>query len=238
MKKLCLCMILFSLSMYGGLSKEFYYEIFDYSVNWYDFSASPYDNVTAKAWIPSRPSELLTTENGKIAYIDIAGISILYFNIGEFETDWTTGEYIEVIVQDHNNISEGWNSDFKLDSDVLDPLFDGPSFGTGQGIIVSVFNHWDSINDEIIPETVTLYQNYPNPFNPATNIKFSLRKTGNIELSVYNISGQLVRKVLDKEMAAGYHSIKFVADDLNSGMYFYKLKACGKELTKKMLRVK
>jgi len=93
-------------------------------------------------------------------------------------------------------------------------------------------------SDNVLPLATELYQNYPNPFNPATNIKFSLSKSGKVELSVYNIAGQLVRRLVDKEMSAGFHSVKFEADNLNSGMYFYKLKANGKELTKKMLMVK
>ena len=93
-------------------------------------------------------------------------------------------------------------------------------------------------NDNVLPLTTELFQNYPNPFNPATNIKFTLNKSGKVELSVFNIAGQLVRKVIEREMAAGFHSIKFEAVNLNSGMYFYKLKAGGKELTKKMLIVK
>ncbi|HAQ60522.1 TPA: hypothetical protein DCR49_00725 [Candidatus Delongbacteria bacterium] len=92
--------------------------------------------------------------------------------------------------------------------------------------------------ESVLPRTTELYQNYPNPFNPATNIKFALSKSGKVELSVFNIAGQLVRKIIDKEMAAGYHNVKFEADDLNSGLYFYKLIAGGKELTKKMLMVK
>mgnify|MGYP001021889305 CR=1 FL=1 len=93
-------------------------------------------------------------------------------------------------------------------------------------------------SDNILPITTELYQNYPNPFNPATNIKFSLKHAGKVELSVYNIAGQLVRKLVDKEMEAGYLSVLFEADDLNSGLYFYKLKSGKTELSRKMLIVK
>jgi len=101
---------------------------------------------------------------------------------------------------------------------------------------------WDptGIEDDesALPLTTKLYQNYPNPFNPVTNIKFDLNKAGKVELSIYNIAGQLVRKIVDKEMPAGYHSVRFEADDLNSGMYFYTLKTADKKLTRKMLMVK
>jgi len=93
-------------------------------------------------------------------------------------------------------------------------------------------------NEPALALTTKLYQNYPNPFNPVTNIKFDLNKTGKVELSIYNIAGQLVRKLVDKEMSAGYHSVRFEADDLNSGMYFYMLKTNDKKLTRKMIMVK
>ncbi|MBU4487420.1 MAG: T9SS type A sorting domain-containing protein, partial [Candidatus Delongbacteria bacterium] len=93
-------------------------------------------------------------------------------------------------------------------------------------------------SDNILPLTTELFQNYPNPFNPVTNIKFDLSKTGKVELSVYNIAGQLVKKLVDKKMPAGYHSVRFVANDLNSGLYYYTLKTSDKKLTRKMLMVK
>ncbi|MBU4486249.1 MAG: T9SS type A sorting domain-containing protein, partial [Candidatus Delongbacteria bacterium] len=93
-------------------------------------------------------------------------------------------------------------------------------------------------NESSLPLTIKLYQNYPNPFNPVTNIKFDLSKTGKVELSVYNIAGQLVKKIVDKEISAGYHSVRFEANDLNSGMYFYTLRTSDKKLTRKMLMIK
>jgi predicted outer membrane repeat protein len=97
-----------------------------------------------------------------------------------------------------------------------------------------------SIEDDgtALPRTAELYQNYPNPFNPATNIRFALSRPGHVELNVYNVLGQFVKKLADKDFVAGYHSVRFEADDLNSGVYYYRLKAEGKELTKKMLLVK
>jgi hypothetical protein len=97
-----------------------------------------------------------------------------------------------------------------------------------------------SIEDDgsALPHTAELYQNYPNPFNPTTSIRFALSRPGHVELAVYNVLGQFVKKLADKDFVAGYHSVLFEADYLNSGVYYYRLKAEGKELTKKMLMVK
>ncbi len=77
------------------------------------------------------------------------------------------------------------------------------------------------------PLQFTLSQNYPNPFNPSTNINFSIAKDSKVTLNIYNVLGQKVVEVLNSNLPAGVHSIKFNASNLNSGIYFYKLEAKG-----------
>ncbi|NQV19234.1 MAG: T9SS type A sorting domain-containing protein [Armatimonadetes bacterium] len=77
--------------------------------------------------------------------------------------------------------------------------------------------------------------NYPNPFNPTTTISFSLQNNSNVELSVYNIKGQLVETLVNDYKPAGEHSIVWNAENQASGIYFYKLKAGEYSKTKKML---
>ncbi|MGD9489271.1 MAG: T9SS type A sorting domain-containing protein [Calditrichaceae bacterium] len=75
----------------------------------------------------------------------------------------------------------------------------------------------------IIPVNYALAQNYPNPFNPETNIHFSLVKSGHVSLVVYNTLGQKVATLIDDNMNAGAHDTKFIASNLSSGVYFYRL---------------
>jgi hypothetical protein len=89
-----------------------------------------------------------------------------------------------------------------------------------------------------LPFKTELSQNYPNPFNPETKINFSLSNSSNVKLNIYNVTGQLVEKLIDKKLTAGYHSKIFKADKLNSGIYYYTLKADGKKISKKMVLVK
>ncbi len=80
-----------------------------------------------------------------------------------------------------------------------------------------------------------LGQNFPNPFNPSTTIKFSLPRDGHVSLNVYDVSGHLVAKVLDRDMTEGDHEVGFRADGLASGVYFYRLTAGDMTTTKKMI---
>jgi len=96
----------------------------------------------------------------------------------------------------------------------------------------------NNIEDENSITGTRLYQNYPNPFNPATTIRFSLKESSHIDLSVFNVKGELVSKLVNKEMKKGSHNITFNAEYLNSGLYYYRIKTTGKVITRKMLLVK
>ena len=97
------------------------------------------------------------------------------------------------------------------------------------------------------PNDYQLYQNYPNPFNPITKIKFSIPtnqigETSNVKIVVYDILGNEVATVLDKELLPGSYEIEFGAmidnRQLVSGIYFYQLRTGGFVHTKKMLLLK
>ena len=93
------------------------------------------------------------------------------------------------------------------------------------------------------PDVFTLKQNYPNPFNPNTWIKFNLNKPVHVELSIYNVLGQKIRTLMDKNMQAGSHSIHWNGLDnreraLPSGLYFYRIKAGNKTDSRKMILIK
>ncbi len=91
---------------------------------------------------------------------------------------------------------------------------------------------------ENIPSEYQLSQNYPNPFNPTTKISFSIPKATNVELSVFNILGQKVATLVNKELAAGSYKYDFDASNLTSGIYFYKLQAKDYSQVRKMMLLK
>ncbi len=78
-----------------------------------------------------------------------------------------------------------------------------------------------------LPTKFGLEQNYPNPFNPSTIINFSLAIDAAVTLKVYDLLGQEIHSFINTEMKAGYHSYKFDASKLSSGIYLYQLTAKG-----------
>ncbi|MBN1968520.1 MAG: agmatine deiminase family protein [Candidatus Delongbacteria bacterium] len=91
---------------------------------------------------------------------------------------------------------------------------------------------------EQVPGKVELVGNYPNPFNPETSIVFSLDKTSNVNFTVYNAAGELVKSSNELKFNSGKNSIKFDASGLNSGVYFYRLSTGRNIVNGKMLLVK
>lgn len=100
-----------------------------------------------------------------------------------------------------------------------------------------------SLEDEVsklnTPRQFALKQNYPNPFNPATNIEFSLDKAQQVNLEIYNISGQLVKTVLHNSYKqSGTHHVVIDMAGFSSGVYYYRLISKTNTVTKKMTLIK
>ena len=89
-------------------------------------------------------------------------------------------------------------------------------------------------------ENYELFQNYPNPFNPVTKIKFSVPENGsNVKLAVFNTKGEQVVTLIDGAFKAGMHSATFNAENLNSGVYYYRLSVDGAvKAVRRMVMVK
>jgi len=88
------------------------------------------------------------------------------------------------------------------------------------------------------PDKFRLYANYPNPFNSSTEIKFDLPQNSFINLSIYNVMGQKVDELVNRNLSAGSHRIRWNADRLPSGLYYYRLQAGTNHLVKKMILMK
>jgi hypothetical protein len=80
--------------------------------------------------------------------------------------------------------------------------------------------------------------NYPNPFNPSTNITFRLVAPSRVNLTVYNVTGQVVTTLVDQYLEAGKHSFPFDGSHVASGVYFYRLQTETARETRKMILVK
>jgi hypothetical protein len=130
---------------------------------------------------------------------------------------------------------------YNMDGDIW--LSEGPVFTVeGQPQIVEV--EAGSFNGAVMNAKVTdvprewkLSQNYPNPFNPTTVIEFSLKKTTDWKLTIYNILGQTVNRFSGTQ-DIGLKKIEWDAQSYASGVYFYKLEAGDFSDTKKMVLLK
>jgi hypothetical protein len=89
-----------------------------------------------------------------------------------------------------------------------------------------------------IPEVYSLAQNYPNPFNPSTSIKFNVPKLSNVKLVVYDIVGREVATLVNGMTKPGSYEALFNAENLASGVYFYRLDAGDFTDVKKMVLIK
>lgn len=105
-----------------------------------------------------------------------------------------------------------------------------------------VEGHYNDITDvkqtDLNVLAYKLNQNYPNPFNPSTMISFSIPQREMVTLDIYNLLGQKVTSLVNKEFDAGDYNVQFDAGNLAAGTYFYTLKAGSYLSTKKMMLIK
>jgi hypothetical protein len=99
------------------------------------------------------------------------------------------------------------------------------------------------VSGGVLPNEFALEQNCPNPFNPETVISFSLEKTANTSLEVYNCLGQRVRVLFTGNQPTGKQTVRFDGTDdtgaqLASGVYLYRLRVGDQQLTRKMVLLK
>ncbi|KAA3615828.1 MAG: T9SS C-terminal target domain-containing protein [Calditrichaeota bacterium] len=83
----------------------------------------------------------------------------------------------------------------------------------------------------------SLSQNYPNPFNPSTTINYQLKTKSYVQLTVYDISGRQIKKIVDQHQNIGHYSVTFDASNLTSGIYVYRLKSGLYEQSRKMILI-
>jgi len=89
-----------------------------------------------------------------------------------------------------------------------------------------------------LPTEFNLNQNYPNPFNPSTTISFSLPEVSFVSLKVFNTLGEEIEMLVSEELSSGSYKFDWNANNLPSGIYFYKLQSENFVETKKMILLK
>ncbi|HUN66153.1 MAG TPA: YCF48-related protein [Bacteroidota bacterium] len=118
----------------------------------------------------------------------------------------------------------------------------GSSFSTG--IYQRMVGHYNGPTTLVregppmLPSSVSLEQNYPNPFNPSTTIRFSLPRASRVVLTIFDITGREVARLVDATLPPGVYLERWNAMGYASGMYYYRLTAGTTSATKPMVLMK
>ncbi len=132
---------------------------------------------------------------------------------------------------------------------VLREFEDMARFEIADGIVFDAESHSNpvvtlgALEVETTPAEFALLQNYPNPFNPETTIKYNLAETGDVNLRIYNIVGQVVRTLVAERQPAGRYEVRWSGTDdrgmaVSSGIYFYQITAGGFRDVKRLMLLK
>jgi chitinase len=109
--------------------------------------------------------------------------------------------------------------------------------GKTLNIVTSIYS------EKLLAEGYKLYDNYPNPFNPSTTIKFEIKESGFVNLSIYDVLGNKVKTLINEEKQSGIYEVVFLAKDendlpLSSGIYFYRIETEKFSAAKKLMLIK
>jgi len=95
-----------------------------------------------------------------------------------------------------------------------------------------------SIDGRLSPQTFALHTNYPNPFNPSTQLSYDLAESGVVELTIYDVNGNEISKLVQGYQTAGSYTLTFSATNMPSGIYVARLSSGMHSLTRKMILMK
>ena len=91
---------------------------------------------------------------------------------------------------------------------------------------------------EAVPSSFALESNYPNPFNPTTTIPFALPEAAEVTIAVYDLLGRRMAVLVEGELSAGRHEVRFQADHLSSGLYLVRMQAGAFSEVRRMMLLK
>jgi len=153
--------------------------------------------------------------------------------IGLFASDGTTPIDTLTFGKQETDVSYGRNPDGANNWQT----FTTPTPGASN-VVTAVYEY-----DSSLPVHFELQQNYPNPFNPATSIAYELPANGLVTLKIYDIFGNEIKTLVKEVKAAGAYQDTWNGTDRNgkkvsSGIYFYRLQANGRSLTRSMILLK
>lgn len=164
---------------------------------------------------------------------------LLLVNLPSFITtcDATTDITVSGVVTEKDNTPLS-NAKVSFISDLGETFSTFTDINGNYSVTLAIYT---PVKEEKQPE-FKLHQNYPNPFNPSTTIEFELKKSSDVRLDIYNITGQKIRTLESGYLQTGYHSYRWDGLDnkgraVSAGVYIYSLKSDGFVQSKKMTLV-
>ena len=250
---------LFTTSNNTVLASVTYYGIYrtENQGNGWEISSEglPMENFLAESFAENQKGEIfcgtgnngvfISSDDGKSWKPSNVGISLE--RVMDIVMDNTDNIYISTLTgiyfsEDNGKTWEPKNSGlsnptiFALAIDNDNYLYAG-SYGTG---VFRSLNPITSIKDKnvLLPKSFFLSQNYPNPFNPSTKINYSIPQISFVTLKVYDILGREITTLVNEEKPVGNYEINFDANNLSSGIYFYRIQVGSFSDTKKLILIR
>ena len=226
-------------------------QFFDWDVDNYAANKTVYDATrsTTYAWDTSNTNSVyigvraLDSASGCRALVNQSGLTLdraakWNWISGGFSTTTGKGDI-------HHVISSG---PFSIPSNetqiVAFAIAAGENLTDFENVVDAAKTKWEiirgtlNVSENNLPTKFSLKQNYPNPFNPNTKIKYEIAKSGFVSLKIYDVLGREIKTLVNENKNVGTYEIDFDANNLNSGIYFYKLTTNNFSEMKKMILVK
>lgn len=178
--------------------------------SWDDFTATK--DFDGNGVIESVTKEIEGLEKLLVYYLPPVGVDSIDFN--QINTEVLKKAYFNYKLIHYDGSKGMHNTRFAID--VL------------QKSILAIDGVLDiDVNEITTPQGYALIQNFPNPFNPSTTIRYNIPFESNVKISVYSITGELVKVLVNSFVKTGLHEVQFNIQgaDLSSGIYFYTIEA-------------
>jgi hypothetical protein len=146
--------------------------------------------------------------------------------------EWTGAEWVYTMQGLYAYDANGNNTE------VLTKNWNGSEWVNFMKLTYNYQSVTDVEDNDITVKDFKLFNNYPNPFNPSTEIKFEIENSDFVELKIFDVLGNLVKTLVNQELASGTYVYNFDARELTSGIYFYRLLSGNFISTKKMTLTK
>ncbi|MFQ6607358.1 MAG: FG-GAP-like repeat-containing protein [Fidelibacterota bacterium] len=114
----------------------------------------------------------------------------------------------------------------------------GPFSANQHYLLSQEFGGISPDNNLFLPQQTVLYPLFPNPFNSQTNITFALQKVSNVDLTIYDLKGQVVKELIRQSIGEGIYKVKWKASDVPTGLYVVVLSADNRTNVQKVIHLK